>query len=608
MASGRRANRVGMSRVEPKSASRRLRAGVATLLIAAGCAALCADFARAQEVGGLRGELTEAEVNDSLLPLRRRTEDDVARTTGTTPANAATPDSGTTTTYDPVSPGALTKAEEDQRKASDSSDSIFSDDQAKPENPFADAEDIPTPLRKPAKAAGQSDADQRATDATRRSRKGPQTAAERRKAKTGDDQTDDTSTGTVRQGSVDSLEKDDLSRETRAEREEPIEGLTPHKDDTPYAALGVRAGSFILRPSLEQGITATTNGDNSAGGSDAVLSETRLQLNGVSDWDMNLASFDAYGVFRKSLSGQEIKEIEGGIDGALEYELARDYRVKATLGYAFEPEAASSPDAIAGVVTQPIKHTIDGSLGLSKDLGQLRLGVTGKVEREMYGDADLDDGTKLDQSDRDFTYGGVALRAGYEISPSIRPFVEVEAGRRIFDNRVDAGGFERSGDRLAARGGVEFDRGEKLGGEFSAGWLRESFDDDDLETIAGVDLNANLRWSPVRGTNVGLTGQTTVDTASTGDSSGSLLYSGRLTAEREVWSNLTVNGMLGLDWRDYSDSGDHDRTLMAELGATWWLNRYLGLTTRYHYETMRSTLPDRNYETNSVFAGLKMQR
>ena len=46
------------------------------------------------------------------------------------------------------------------------------------------------------------------------------------------------------------------------------------------------------------------------------------------------------------------------------------------------------------------------------------------VVRDVYGDAELESGTILSQRDRNATLATVALRAGYEISPALRPFVE----------------------------------------------------------------------------------------------------------------------------------------------------------------------------------------
>ncbi|TIX44856.1 MAG: hypothetical protein E5V36_08410, partial [Mesorhizobium sp.] len=126
--------------------------------------------------------------------------------------------------------------------------------------------------------------------------------------------------------------------------------------------------------------------------------------------------------------------------------------------------------------------------------------------------------------------------------------------------------------------------------------------------ISGATVNADLKWSPERGTTIGLTAQTTAENTTNAGESGSMLYSGSLTGERQIRANLTGNAALGLEWRDYTGSDDHDLTLSAEAGLTWWLNRYTGLTTRARTEKLTSNLVGRGYTANSIFVGLKLQR
>ncbi|RWF35378.1 MAG: hypothetical protein EOS65_29935, partial [Mesorhizobium sp.] len=436
-------------------------------------------------------------------------------------------------------------------------------------------------------------------------------------------QTDPTATGTTttadtgtagedqdganrRAVTIDSVDRQKL--DPGAERTASIEGQKIKPEDDPFAATGIKVGSFVFRPTLEQGFTATSNADASSGGTSAVLSETALRFSATSDWRENSATIDGYGIFRNTVSGQKINDAQGRIEGQLNVDLDNELRAIAKLGYEAVPESASSPDAIAGVTSQPLRQTVDGSLGIEKDVGKMRYALTGAITHDFYGDADLSDGTTLSQKDRDSTLYSATLRTGYQVSPAITPFVEVEAGRRVYDLRLDSNLYERSSTRLGARAGLELDMDDKLSGEFSVGWLREAIDDDRLPANAGPYVNADLKWSPERGTIVGLTGRTTIESTTTAGESGDVLYSGRLTGERQVRANLTANSALGLDWRDYTGSDGHDLILSAEAGLTWWLNRYAGLTTRVRTEKLNSNLPGRDYVANSIFLGLKVQR
>jgi hypothetical protein len=432
------------------------------------------------------------------------------------------------------------------------------------------------------------------------------TAQQRETAVAPAEQTDETTTGTVREPTIDSVEDDPL--DPGAERAQAIEGLEQLAEDNPYDAVGIRWGSFILKPTLETGLTATSNADSSANGSAAVLSETTLRLNAASDWASNSAEINAFGTFRKTLSGEQVDDVEGGVDAVLELELGNEYRARGTFEYSIIPESAASPVVIPDTIEEPYTQTVGGTLGLEKDVGKARFAVTGGISHDAYGDADLEGGGVLSQKDRDSTLYTLELRTGYEISPSLTPFVEAEIGRNLYSQEVDSAGYRRSSDQYAFRAGLAFDTGEKLSGEIAAGWIREDFDDDRLEPLSAPSVAADVLWSPLRGTDVRLGGSTTLEGTTTPGESGSILYSTSLGIERQMRSNLTGNALLGAAWRDYVGDEGHETILNAEASLTWWLNRYAGITGRVRHETTSSNLPDRDSETNSIFLGLKVQR
>ncbi|MBX3598087.1 MAG: outer membrane beta-barrel protein [Rhizobiaceae bacterium] len=379
-------------------------------------------------------------------------------------------------------------------------------------------------------------------------------------------------------------------------------------DQDPFAPVGIRAGSFILRPSVETGILATTNATSSPAGDDAIISQSTLRLNAVSDWSVDQLELDAFVTLERSLSGEELNQKEAGISVAATRELANDYQLRATAAYAVSPESFASPVEIAGAMNQPLQQSLTGSLYLTREAGKLRLGIGADVDREWYGNAELANGSEISQSDRDNTLTTARLRLGYELSPALVPFAELRAGRRIYDNDFDAAGYRRSGDLIAANAGLAFDRGEKFWGELALGYVQQEFDDDRLVPIDGMNVIANINWSPVRGTNVNFFGSTEVEGTTTPGLSGSLLHSGTLTIERQMRANLTGSIAGGIAYRDFQPGSEHEVIYSAEASVTWWINRYLGVTGRLRHENVNSTLPDRDASTNSAFLGLKAQR
>lgn len=564
------------------------------LFLAAGTAASIG-IAWAQEISPLRGAVTEDNINNELLGRRTLAQQPSPLDRQSAQAGIPTPQ------YQPVSPGAV--PDEEPQQPTRAQRSLFQE-----ENPDDTFDDDVTQdqARPPSTARQRADAARQRAVPTRNVAVTPEEAAEARQPAERAEPVDETPTGTVRTGRID--DDLDLRVDPRAERAAAIETLAEQADDNPYAPLGLRLGSFIVTPTLESGITWTSNANFEPQPQSAVLSETTLRLNAVSDWSSNLVTFNAFGTFRKSISGAELDEKPAGADGTLQVDLGNEYQALATLGYVMAPEAASSPVTIEGTAERPIRQTLAGSLGIEKDMGKFRFSLTGAAESDWYGDAQLSTGEVLSQQDRNSTLGTLALRGGYEISPAVTPFVEAQVGRRIYEQQVDDAGYERSGNLLGLRAGVELDLGEKLSGEVSAGWIEETFDDPRLAPISAPSVSAELAWSPLRGTTVGLIGETTVEGATTPGESGSVLYAGRLNVERQMRSNLTGNLAFGAGYRDYTGIDGNDVILSAETGLTYWFNRYAGLTGRLRHEQQTSSLPDRDYKVNSVFVGLRLQR
>ena len=136
--------------------------------------------------------------------------------------------------------------------------------------------------------------------------------------------------GVISTGRTTSLANQDEERNLAADpdsiRTGTVDGQSPEADDDPYAAVGIRAGSFILRPSLETGITATTNADSGAGGGPGVLSQTILRLEAASDWLRHAATLGASLAWEHPVSPSGPGRPEINVDGTLRLDLAGDHQ------------------------------------------------------------------------------------------------------------------------------------------------------------------------------------------------------------------------------------------------------------------------------------------
>lgn len=390
--------------------------------------------------------------------------------------------------------------------------------------------------------------------------------------------------------------------------EPAIERRTIRPDPEPFAPLGIRAGTVTLRPSISTGIRATTNADGSSDGSSAMLSETRLRTRATTDWSRHSAFLDFDGTYDKTISGEEYSAPNAALRGGFQLDLGARTTVKGEAGYRIRQEDPSAPTTIVGTSNRPLVQELDAALGVRHEFGKFFADVKGNVDHTTYDNAEFSDGSVVSQKDRDNTFASIALRGGFEMSPAIKPFVEVELGKLMYDESVDANGFRRSGPRLGLRGGVELDIAEKLRGELAIGYLRQDIDDPRLAAIDGLSVDGAITWSPQRGTDVSLGLLTRVEGATAPDDSGSIFYEGTLGIKRQVRSNLDVNATLIGSLRDNTDGSGWDKGFGAEIGATYWFNRFVGIDVSARHEFTHSEVESRQTEETSVFMGLTLQR
>ena len=76
-------------------------------------------------------------------------------------------------------------------------------------------------------------------------------------------------------GPADGQSEEDLDAPPKAgrdnQRESAIEGRRRTPEEDPYAAPGIQAGAFTIRPTLDTGLRWTSNSDSSTNGTSAIL-------------------------------------------------------------------------------------------------------------------------------------------------------------------------------------------------------------------------------------------------------------------------------------------------------------------------------------------------
>ncbi|MBB4191539.1 hypothetical protein GGE45_001069 [Rhizobium aethiopicum] len=396
------------------------------------------------------------------------------------------------------------------------------------------------------------------------------------------------------------------TREARIDETPPVRraGESASTAETP----GIPIGSFVLRPSVTQSINTETTKDGNTRQQRAFL-ETDAAATLTSDWGRHQLTVTSEGAWQRNVSGEGEEQPSFKVNGDLRLDLADDTVAHLTAGYNFYREDTDDPDAIADATQQSDVQEFSAGASVQRDFGILRGTTALALSRSIYSDATLANGTTVALSDRNQTTATLRGRVGYELSPAIIPFIEATIGRTLYDETRDSAGYERSGHSYGAKAGVEVDLGEKLKGEVGIGYERADFKDSRLASIDTATLDASLLWSPIRGTDINLDLQTSIQPSTTAGESGYVSHALTTTVTQQLRDNLVGTMIGGVIWRDYpTDSTINDELVYtAATGLTWNINRYLDLTSTLGYElTTRKDGDDSQQWRAGV--GLKLKR
>ena len=92
-----------------------------------------------------------------------------------------------------------------------------------------------------------------------------------------------------------------------------------------------------------------------------------------------------------------------------------------------------SPNVQAGLARYPVYATFGGTFGVDQNFNRLQLSAGATVDRTVYQNSKLTDGTSTSNDDRNFNQFGGVGRVSYDLMPGLKPFVEIEGDSRVHD-------------------------------------------------------------------------------------------------------------------------------------------------------------------------------
>lgn len=388
----------------------------------------------------------------------------------------------------------------------------------------------------------------------------------------------------------------------------PLRRRLRQPEDEPFGPVGFYSGAFLLKPSIEVQHGYDSNAQKVVNGKASSFSIVQGALNAQSQWQRHELSLDLRGGYTTyyDVEGVDRPDVQAVLRGRIDVTSLTKIELESKFGLTTEYPA--SPDAIASVRRQPNVYGFGQTAALVQRFNRFEVTAGIGIERNIYENASLTDGSRLSLADRDYTAYSARLRGAYEWSPDVKPFAEAAIDRRERDLPVDLNGIARDSDGYTLRAGLTFGRKEWLFGEVSAGVAHRSYADPLLQDITGLIFDAQLTWLATGLTTFKLNAASGIDETAVPGASGVMRHEFRLSMDHAFRRYLV--GTLSVGWlrEDYEGTALVNDYLRTSAALTYSLTRSLALKAEYRNEQFFSSDPSRDYTANIGLVGIRLQR
>jgi hypothetical protein len=387
----------------------------------------------------------------------------------------------------------------------------------------------------------------------------------------------------------------------------------PATDPTPFAQLGLREGVFLIMPAVEFTAGYDSNplrGTPVKGSSEFIVAPELLVR---SDWERHALNADIHGSytafgsdFPASPVSLDRPNLDARASGRIDASHTDIFTLESRL--LVSTDNPGSPNIQAGLTRLPIVTTIGGTFGYEHDFNRFQILAKTTVDRSVWQDSSLTDGTTSSNDDRNFNqYAGI-LRGSYELLPGIKPFVEGSVDTRIHDVAIDRTGADRDSEGVTVRAGTTFEFTGKLTGEASLGQTQRDYKDPSLPNISGLVFDSSLLFAATSLTTMKLTAVSTTGELIIQGASGVLRRDFGFEVDHDFRRWLTGAVKFGYGADTYFGLDRFDNRYSAGATLTYKLSRTVYLKGEYRHEWLRSTDSPANYDADVVLLSVRVQR
>lgn len=388
-----------------------------------------------------------------------------------------------------------------------------------------------------------------------------------------------------------------------AERQSVLQRARPD-----YDPLGLRAGSFLLFPSMNAQETYDSN---------VFVTETNRKSDFVttvdpgfqlrSDWTNNALNFAASGDIKRYATqvGENNSNFRTALDGRLDIE--RGIYVTSGLSYALLHEDRGSPNTVTNEKNPTEYQLATANAGYVHDTGRLALQVDGNVADYSYNNAVTSTGVTIPESDRNRIEYVAGPSLSYEIIPGYHATLKGRVNYRDYASEFDASGFDRTSHGYEVDTGTAIRLGATINGELFVGYFTQDYNDRRLATASGPSFGGDLLWNVTQLLSLRASLTRTVEETTVAPASTYVQTAFNVSAERELRRNLLLDIGANYIVQDFQGITRTDQNYGGNVDLRYLINRNLSADVGANYSHRLSDAPDLEYSRYMVSASIRLQ-
>jgi hypothetical protein len=392
-----------------------------------------------------------------------------------------------------------------------------------------------------------------------------------------------------------------------AAKAQPQQPAPAMMEEDPYEPKGIKVGNFILKPAFEMTSGFDSNPGRVPRGAGSAFVSVAPVLLVRSQFDQHLLNADVRVSYIDYAKLRQLSRptVDAKVNGR--YDISDTFALNGEGHVAVDADDPGTPRFAGRFARIPLASTVGGSAGVTKKFEDFEVSTKAAIDRVAFQNAPLVDGQIVSNADRNFNQYASQSRVTYNLTPEIRPFVDVTVDRRVHDIAVDAEGFRRDSTGTAVEAGVTFAYADKLTGDVAVGYLTRRYQDPMLKPVSGFIADASLNWQFAKETAISLGAKSQVVEITEPGISGVLKRDVTVSVEHQFQPWLVGTFLAGYGQDAFTGTTRVDDRYVVELGMLYKFSRLLQLRTSVRREETRSNVKENNLSATVVQVGARVQ-